>query len=113
MEITHEHGLHLKAAHRLVRLAKNFQSDIRLFFNDRVANGRSILDLVALGAMCGAVLELEVIGPDSEEASAALSELFQSSFNDHETGSRTALHNEAVLASGGGDRVIRLWDSAP
>ena len=86
VEITNEHGLHLRAANLLVRIAKRFQSDIRVFWNDRVANGKSILDLLTLGAESGALLEFEVIGPDSEEAAAALSELVESSFQDTEEG---------------------------
>ena len=86
MEITDEHGLHLRAANRLVKIARRFQSDIRVFWNDRVANGKSILDLLTLGAESGALLEFEVIGPDSEEAAAALSELVESSFQGTEEG---------------------------
>ena len=86
VEITDEHGLHLRAANRVVQIAKTFQSEIRVFWNDRVADGKSILDLITLGAESGAVLEFEVIGPDSEEAGAALTELVESCFYDHENG---------------------------
>jgi len=86
VEITNEHGLHLRAANRLVQLAKEFQSDVRVFWNDRVADGKSILDVMTLGAECGALLEFEVIGPDSEEAAAALSDLVERCFHDHEDG---------------------------
>ncbi len=84
VEITDEHGLHLRAANRVVQIAKRFQFDIRVFWNDRVADGKSILDLIALGAECGALLEFEAIGPDSKEAGAALTELVENHFYDHE-----------------------------
>ncbi len=86
VEITGEQGLHLRAANRVVQIAKRFRSDIRVFWNDRVADGKSILDLIALGAESGALLEFEVIGPDSEEAAAALAELVESRFDDLENG---------------------------
>ncbi len=83
VQITNELGLHLRAANRLVQRAQQFQSDIRVFWNGRVANGKSILDLLSLAAESGAMVELEVIGPDSEEAAAALCELVESRFHDH------------------------------
>jgi len=86
VEITNELGLHLRAANRLVQLARRFQSDVRVFWNGRVADGKSILDLLTLGAGSGALVELEVIGPDSEEAAAALCELVENRFHDHSDG---------------------------
>ena len=86
LEITNELGLHLRAANRLVQLALRFQSDVRVFWNGRVADGKSILDLLTLGAGSGALVELEVIGPDSEEAAAALCELVENRFHDHGDG---------------------------
>ncbi len=83
-KITTEHGLHLRAANQLVQLAMKIQSDVQVFCNVRVANGKSFLDLIALGAECSALLEFEVIGPDSEEAAAALSGIVESCFHDHE-----------------------------
>ncbi len=83
LEITNEHGLHLRAASRLVQLAQQFQSDVRVLWKGRVADGKSILDLMALGAESGTMLEFEVIGPDAEEAAAALHDLVENGFHDH------------------------------
>ena len=86
VEITNELGLHLRVANRLVQLAQQFQSEVRILWNGRVADGKSILDLMTLGAGSGALLELEVRGPDSEEAVAALCELVQSPRHDDTAG---------------------------
>ena len=86
VEITNELGLHLRAANRWVELARQFQSEVRVFWKGRSADGKSILDLLTLGAEPGALLELEVDGPDSEEAAAALSELVERRFHDHHDG---------------------------
>lgn len=83
LEITNELGLHLRAASRLVQLAQQFQSDVRVLWKGREADGKSILDLMALGAESGAMLEFEVNGPDSEEAATALHDLVQHGFHDH------------------------------
>jgi len=86
VEISNELGLHLRVANQLVQLAQQFQSEVRVRWNGQVADGKSILDLMTLGAGSGAWLELEVSGPDSDEAVAALCELVESSFDDHEDG---------------------------
>ena len=85
-QITNELGLHLRAANRLVQLAQQFRSDVRVFWNGRAADGKSILDLLTLGAGFGALIELEVTGPDSEEAADALSELVENRFRDRSDG---------------------------
>jgi phosphotransferase system HPr (HPr) family protein len=74
-------GLHLRAASRLVQLTSQFQSEVRVSCDGRTANGKSILDLIALGAECGAWLEIEIRGPDALDASAALSKLIESQLN--------------------------------
>ena len=72
MEITNALGLHLRAASQFVQLSRQFHAEVRVFCNGRAADGRSILDLMMLAAECGASLELEVNGPEAEEATAAL-----------------------------------------
>jgi phosphotransferase system HPr (HPr) family protein len=83
-EITNDFGFHLRAALRFALLCRRFQAEIRLFHDGRVANGRSVLDLLALCAMQGARLELEATGPDAEQAAAALWDLIAVGFHDGE-----------------------------
>jgi phosphocarrier protein HPr len=80
VKITNGFGLHLRAASQLAQLAQQFQSEVRVFCDDRAANGKSILDLLTLGAGCGARLEIETKGPDAEEATAALCALIVDGF---------------------------------
>ncbi len=72
VKISNGLGLHLRAASRLVQLVKQFQSEVRVCCDGRSANGKSILDLITLGADRGARLEIEISGPDAEEATGAL-----------------------------------------
>ncbi len=46
VKITNGLGLHLRPAGRLVRLAQQFRSEVQVSCNGRVANGKSILDLM-------------------------------------------------------------------
>ncbi len=84
-EIVNALGLHLRAADQFVRLAQQFQAEVRVSLEGKVANGKSILDLATLAAGCGCRLELEANGPDAEVALAALSGLIEARF--HEEGS--------------------------
>jgi phosphotransferase system HPr (HPr) family protein len=52
--------------------ANRFQSDIQVSWEGRVINGKSMWDLMLLGATHGAQMILEANGPDAEEALTAL-----------------------------------------
>ena len=82
VEITNVLGLHLRVAGRFVKCASRFQSEIRVFCKDLVADGKSILDLLSLAAVCGTTLVVEANGTDAEQAVAALVELISSSSQD-------------------------------
>jgi len=77
-------GLHLRAAHQFVRLASQFQSEVGVWCNGIVANGKSILDLLSLAAECGTMLALEARGCDAEDAVAALANLISAQSHESE-----------------------------
>ena len=79
-------GLHMRAAHQFARLAGQFQSEVGVWCNGIVANGKSILDLLTLAAECGTMLALEARGCDAEDAVAALANLI--SAQSHEADDR-------------------------
>jgi phosphotransferase system HPr (HPr) family protein len=82
--ITNGAGLHLRAAGRLVQLARQFRSEVRVFCEGRVADCGSVLDLLMLGAGCGARLEIEVSGADAEEAAVAICGLIETRFDEQQ-----------------------------
>jgi phosphocarrier protein len=84
VEITNEYGLHLRPADTFVKLAHQFQSEIRILYKGNEYNGKSILELTTLAAERGSRLELEARGLDAEEAVAALAELVLAKFNEAE-----------------------------
>ena len=86
VEITNTLGLHLRPADKFVRLAYQFQSEIRVFSEGREINGKSILDLTTLAAECGTQLVVEARGPDAEAAVEALAELVLARFHETEEG---------------------------
>jgi phosphocarrier protein HPr len=67
--------LHARPAGVVVREACRFAADIVIAINGKRANGKSILEVLALGATGGTVLGLTASGDDAADAIATLSEL--------------------------------------
>ena len=65
-------GLHARAAARFVQVAGTFRSRVQVAHKGAVADGQSILGLLALLAAFGARLEITTEGADEAEASRAL-----------------------------------------
>ena len=86
VEITNAFGLHMRPADKFVRLASQFQSEVRVFHHGNRFNGKSILDLTTIAAECGTKLDLEAIGLDAEQAVDALVELVLAQFYETEEG---------------------------
>ncbi|MFN4905715.1 MAG: HPr family phosphocarrier protein [Planctomycetota bacterium] len=76
-------GLHMRPADKLVRAASGYQCQIELERCGQVADCRSMIGLLTLGAPQGTQLTLRAQGPDADLAIAAISRLFDSQFDDH------------------------------
>jgi len=75
IEVKSPYGLHLRVADQFVQLAQGFMSDVRVARGATIADGKSVLDLLTLGAACGEGLQLEIEGPDAPAALHALTDL--------------------------------------
>lgn len=73
-------GLHARPSAQLVKLASKFKSDFYIHSYGYRVNGKSILGVMTLAAEHGAELELELDGPDEEEALSAIKELVDNKF---------------------------------
>ncbi len=70
-------GLHLRAASRIVQVAKEFQSEITIAYDGVETNAKSILGLASLVARYQEPLELRAEGPDEGAALDALVQLIE------------------------------------
>lgn len=61
-------GLHARPAAVIVGLAGQFESEISMTYNDKVANLKSILNVLALAVKEGAEIEITANGNDEQEA---------------------------------------------
>jgi phosphocarrier protein HPr len=67
-KIVNELGLHARPAAEFVRLARTFQSEIRIVKEDASYSASSILEVLTANLDYGSVITLEADGPDAEEA---------------------------------------------
>ena len=65
-------ALHARPAGAFVKTALGFQSQVTVASNGKVANAKSILAVLALGAVGGTVLRLSAEGDDAAAALGAL-----------------------------------------
>lgn len=79
--IRNKYGLHARPSAAFVQVASQFKSDIFVTYEDKMANGKSIISIMILAAECGAKIRLKITGDDEEEAMEALSGLIENKFN--------------------------------
>jgi phosphotransferase system HPr (HPr) family protein len=82
--VANSQGLHARPANLIMKLASQYQSRIELVKGNERVDGKSILEILTLGAEPGTSLVIEAAGPDAEAALDALAELFASEFADVE-----------------------------
>ncbi len=68
-------ALHARPAGTFVRSAASFSATVEVQANGRRANGKSILEILGLGADGGAELKISASGDDAAEAVAELAQL--------------------------------------
>lgn len=74
VEITNESGLHARPATAFTQLAAKFASKLTIAANGKIADAKSILTVLTLGATKGTSVVLTADGADEDDALAALSE---------------------------------------
>ncbi len=66
--IVNEKGLHIRVASEVVRVATQFDSDIKLHKGDVTIDAKSIMSLLTLECAYNTTIVLSVDGDDAEEA---------------------------------------------
>jgi len=82
VKVVNEQGLHARPCHSIVSAAQAFRSDLRIRSGSREVNGKSILELMTLGAAHGSELEIRVKGNDAEGLLEAVAALFDGGFGE-------------------------------
>jgi phosphocarrier protein len=80
--IRNELGLHARAAAKMVQVARQFRSELRLVKDGAQVDGKSILDVLSLSCPRGTEVVLLALGPDAQEALRAVGELIEQGFGE-------------------------------
>ena len=80
--VVNPQGFHARPADSFVKLARTFQSQVEIWKGNEVINGKSILDLLTLGAGNGTTLTLRASGESAEAAVEALAKLIEGGFGE-------------------------------
>lgn len=70
--IVNQLGLHARPISRIIEVARRHQAAVTIRCGEQTANGRRMLEMLALAAPVGTVLEVEA---DGEDAQALLDDL--------------------------------------
>ena len=72
-KITSSQGLHARPATHLVRLANDFDCDIKITLDKTTVDFKSIMGVMSLGAYQGEIIKITCYGSEEVEAMDALS----------------------------------------
>ena len=75
--IEDENGMHARPAGMLANFAKRFRSKIRVLANGKEADGKRLLALMSLGAVCKTELTVLIDGEDEDRAAKELEAFFK------------------------------------
>ncbi|HTF20957.1 MAG TPA: HPr family phosphocarrier protein [Chryseolinea sp.] len=81
--ITSMEGIHARPATKLVRLAKEYRSNISLKKGDRLVKLNSMLNILTMGAREGDTITIIVEGDDELAAYAAIDQFLTEELKNH------------------------------
>ena len=79
-KILNKYGFHVRPSTQFMQKAREFQSEITVEVENLRADGKSIMQLMALGAMQDSLVKISAKGPDAQDAVATLVALIQGRF---------------------------------
>jgi phosphotransferase system HPr (HPr) family protein len=80
--LANKSGLHVLPAARLVKLANEYRAAIEIVYEGRKANAKNLMEVLALGAECGARIAVTAAGADAAQTLAGIRSLVAKKFHD-------------------------------
>ena len=84
LTIINKLGLHARAATKFANTAARYNSDIRIIFEEKKIDGKSIMSLMLLAASKGTTISICTDGDDEQDAMDALETLISNRFGEDE-----------------------------
>ena len=82
LTITNRAGIHARPAAAIVKTAGQFKSKLTFIKDTIIADGKSIIGIITLGAPYGTKLTMRAEGPDEEALADAIQSLFEHHFEE-------------------------------
>ena len=80
--IKDELGLHMRPASELAKMAAGYESSVKIMFNDKAFDAKSVMFLMSACIKFNSEIELVCDGPDEEKALEELSAFLESDMGD-------------------------------
>ena len=82
VKISNSNGMHARPATKFAEIANKYNSEIRIKTKNKDVDGKSVIELLTLGAENGTEIIISAKGPDAAEALDALEGLVKSKFEE-------------------------------
>ena len=84
LKITNRYGLHARPATDFAQAANEFSASVQVKYDDEVADGKSVMELMMLAATHGTEIEILCSGPDAKDALSHLADLVARGFDEND-----------------------------
>lgn len=75
-------GMHARVATKFVNLVKDYDSIVRIKYNNMQADGKDFLDLLSLGIGSNREFEIYIEGIDEKECEQAINNIIKDNFGE-------------------------------
>ncbi|MDA3948355.1 MAG: HPr family phosphocarrier protein [Spirochaeta sp.] len=82
LTVTNPKGIHARPSAMIVDTAQKLDATIRFLADGEVIDATNIMDVLSMGAACGAEITVTVDGGDEASAMQRMKEIFASNFGD-------------------------------
>lgn len=82
VKIVNEQGLHMRPAGEFAKEMAKFTSDVKIDFDGKTVNGKSVMHIIAACIKCGSEITIQCSGDDEEAALKKAVELVESGFGE-------------------------------
>ncbi len=82
VKIVNRKGLHARASAKLAKLALTLPAKVTISYDGEIADARSIMDLLCLGAGLGEHIDLSSIGRDADASLDAVAAMINDGFGE-------------------------------
>lgn len=82
LKIVNKMGFHMRPASNFTAEMAKYSADVNIVFNEKIINGKSVMNIMAACIKCGSEITVECNGADEQEMLNKAVELIESGFGE-------------------------------